>query len=63
MTLTVVTGSAFEFDPVEMLKLYKLGYERITCGDPWRRDPPNTTPDEVELPRAGFDFTLPPAPR
>ena len=60
---TVVTGSAFEFDPVEMLKLYKLGYDHITCGDPWRRDPPNTTPDEVELPRAGFDFTLPPAPR
>ena len=59
---TVVTGSAFEFDPVAMTKLYKLGYERITCGDPWRRDPPNTSPDEAELPRVGFDFTLPPAP-
>ncbi len=60
----VVTASAFEFEPVEMLKLYKMGQNRIVCGTAWERKPPNTTPDEVELPRAGFDFTLPPpAPR
>lgn len=56
----VVSPSAFEFDPVAMTKLYKLGYDRIGGGTAWHRNPPGTTPDEEELPRAGFDFTLPP---
>ena len=61
---TPVSPSAFEFDPVEMRKLYDLGRERLRGGTAWRCDPPGTSPDEAEVPRAGFDFTLPPpAPR
>ena len=56
---TVVSPSAFEFDPVAMTQLYKLGYDRVLSGDAWSHAPPGTTPDEAELPRAGFDFTRP----
>ena len=56
---TVVSPSAFEFDPAAMTKLFDLGRNRILSGEAWSQTPPGTTPDEAELPRAGFDFTIP----
>jgi Patatin-like phospholipase len=51
--------NSMEFDPKAMKELFDFGYDIIQCGEIWKTTLPGTEPGDEELPRAGFQFTLP----
>jgi predicted patatin/cPLA2 family phospholipase len=50
--------NATRFDPVEMRRLFDVGYERAVKGTAWRPTPPGVNPDEWIWPRTGTRFNL-----
>jgi hypothetical protein len=51
-------ASSMSFDSKESHRLYWVGYQ-MAAGGTWETQPPDTLPDEVPPPRAGFDFVAP----
>lgn len=46
-------------DPVEMTKLFNIGYQQCRGGVPWRNLPPGGLDGEEDVPRGGTNFALP----
>ncbi len=46
------------FNPVEMRRLFDVGYEQAVRGEAWRPTPPGVNPDEWPWPRTGTRFNL-----
>jgi hypothetical protein len=46
-----IPSNSMTFEPVEMRKLFKLGYDSAVAGIPWRKTAPGAEPGEEEQPR------------
>ena len=46
-----IPANSMTFEPAEMRKLFKLGYDSAVAGIPWRKTPPGAEPGEEEQPR------------
>ncbi len=63
----VTTASAYDFDPVEMTKLFREGYRQATSDAPWRVTPPGIEKSEGAFLRVGptlqrYDLNKPKPP-
>jgi hypothetical protein len=55
------TGSATDFDPAEMTKMFDEGVRQARCGTAWRATPPGLEPGERVSQRGGVDLTVVPS--
>ncbi len=49
-------ASSFAFDPIELTRLYHIGYQLTLNNSPWRIAPPDTLPGEAVPVRTGTTF-------